>query len=46
MMNFKDIPRIFKGLFTTKDVSDDEIKIGISFLMLIILGFAALILCI
>ena len=43
MMNWKDISRIFKGLFTTENVSDDEIRVGVSFLVILVLLFISLI---
>jgi hypothetical protein len=43
MMGWNDIPRILKGLFTTENVSDDEIKIGVGFLAIILVLFAILI---
>ena len=36
MMKFSDIPRIIKGLFTTENVSDDEIKIAVSFIGILV----------
>ena len=46
MMGWKDLPRILKGLFTTENVSDDEIKIGVSFIGILVVLLMILILCI
>ena len=43
-MNWKDIPRIFKGVFTTKNISDDEMKIGVFFMSFIVVVCILLIL--
>ena len=46
MMGWGDIPRILKGLFTTENVSDDEIYVAVLFIAILVIAFTALILCI
>ena len=43
-MNWEDIPRILKGVFTMKNISDDEVKLGVSFIFIVLLIFIGLIL--